>query len=114
MKKHIWLHDEVCYYDSYSPAAIIRNAKIWNIILLLAFCPKIKLKSGFRISCSVRKKLVEESTIIALTPNLLAIFAIFRLSEFKRCNSHVTAKKNSLVSNCSDPDYAQCFSCTTF
>ena len=71
--KHIWLHDEVCYYDSYSPAAIIRNAKTWNIILLLAFCPKVKLKSGFRISYSVRKKLVEESTIIALTPNLLAI-----------------------------------------
>ena len=27
--------------DSYSPVAIIRNAKIWNIILLLAFFRKL-------------------------------------------------------------------------
>ena len=31
------------------------------------------LKSGFRISCSVRKKLFEKSTTTALTPNLLGI-----------------------------------------
>ena len=57
--------------------------------------PNIKLKSGFRISCSVRRKLFEESTITALTPNLLgiSIFLGFLKSggEFKWCNSHVTA-----------------------
>ena len=58
---------------SISPAAIIRNAKFWNIILLVVFFPNVKLKSGFRISCSVRKKLLEESTTTALTPNLLRI-----------------------------------------
>ena len=31
-----FLDDDILYLD-YSPAAIIRNAKIWNIILLLAF-----------------------------------------------------------------------------
>ena len=55
----------------YSPAAIIRNAKLWNIILLLAFFPNVRLKSGFSISCSVRRKLCEESTTTALTPYLL-------------------------------------------
>ena len=35
--------------------------------------PNIKLKSGLRISCSVRRKLFEESTTTALTPNLLGI-----------------------------------------
>ena len=54
------------------------------------------LKSGFRISCSVRRKLFEESATTALTPNLLGIstFLGFLKSgggEFKRCNSHVTA-----------------------
>ena len=34
-------------------------------------CTNIKVKSGFRISCSVRTKLFEESTTTALTPNLL-------------------------------------------
>ena len=58
---------------NYSPAAIIRNAKIWNIILLLAFFPNVRLKSEFRKSCSVRRKLFEESTTTALTPNLLGI-----------------------------------------
>ena len=51
------------HQKSYSPATIIRSAKIGNI----------KLKSGFRISCSVRRKLFEESTTTALTPNLLGI-----------------------------------------
>ena len=59
--------------------------------------PKIKLKSGFRISCSVRKKLFEESTTTALTPNLLVISEFLgflkKRGEFKRCNSHVTAIK---------------------
>ena len=35
--------------------------------------PNVKLKSGFRISCSVRRKLFEESTTTALTPDLLGI-----------------------------------------
>ena len=35
--------------------------------------PTIKLKFGFRISCSVRRKLFEESTTTALTPNILGI-----------------------------------------
>ena len=63
-------------YFCYSPAAIIRNAKIWNVILLLAFFHKIKVKSGFRTSCSVRRNLFEESTTTALTPNLLGILTI--------------------------------------
>ena len=35
--------------------------------------PNFKLKSAIRISCSVRRKLFEESTTTALTPNLLGI-----------------------------------------
>ena len=53
------------------------------------------LKSGFRKSCSVRRKLFEESTTTALAPNLLGIstFLGFLKSggKFKRCNSHMTA-----------------------
>ena len=63
------------YISNYSPAAIIRNAKIWNIILLVAFFPNVKLKNGLRISCSVRGKLFEVFTTTALTPNLLGISA---------------------------------------
>ena len=55
-------------FFNYSPAPIIRNAKIWNIILLHAF-----FRTLSRISCSVRRKLFEESTTTALTPNLLGI-----------------------------------------
>ena len=59
--------------QSYSPAAIIRNAKILLYYFITCIFPNIKLKSGFRISCSVRRKLFEESTTTALTPNLLGI-----------------------------------------
>ena len=55
----------------YSRAATIRNVKICNIINCIF--SNIKLKSGFRISCSVRRKLFEEPATTALTPNLLGI-----------------------------------------
>ena len=75
------------------------NKKRENLECYFITCifPKIKLKSGFRISCSVRRKLFEESTTTALTPNLLGISLIFGFlksgggGEFKRCNSHVMA-----------------------
>ena len=56
----------------------------------------IKLKSGLRISCSVSRKLFEDSTITALTPNLLGISTFLGFLKsggggFKRCNSHVAA-----------------------
>ena len=34
---HIHVYPDMRQYIDYSPAAIIRNAKIWNIILILAF-----------------------------------------------------------------------------
>ena len=47
------------------------------------------------MSCSARRKLFEESSTTALTPNLLGIstFLGFLKSggELKRCNGHVTA-----------------------
>ena len=63
---------------------------------ITCICPKIKLKSGFRISCSVRRKLFEEATTTALIPNhLLGILIFLGFLKggggFKRCNSHVTA-----------------------
>ena len=73
------------------------NKKRENLEYYFMTCifPKIKLKSGFRISCSVSRKLFEKSTTTALTPNLLGIstFLGFLKSggEFKRCNSHVMA-----------------------
>ena len=81
----------------YSPAAIIRNAKIWNIILLLAFFRTLGSNRDLKNPAVSEKKLFEESTTTALTPNLLGIstFLGFLKSggggEFKRCNSHVTA-----------------------
>ena len=53
------------------------NKKRENLEYFFITCifPKIKLKSGFRISCSVIRKLFEESTTNALTPNLLEISA---------------------------------------
>ena len=59
-------------FSNYSPAAIIKNSKIWNIFFTCIF-PKMKLKSEFRISCSVRRKLFEDPNTIALTPNHLGI-----------------------------------------
>ena len=49
------------------------NKKRENLQYYLITCifSKIKLKSGFRISCSVRRKLFEESTTTALISNLL-------------------------------------------
>ena len=51
------------------------NKKRKNLGYYFITCifPNIKLKSGFRISCSVRKKLFENSTSTALAPNLLGI-----------------------------------------
>ena len=53
------------------------NKKRENLEHFFITCifPNIKLKSGFRISCSVRRKLFDESTANALTPNLLGISA---------------------------------------
>ena len=74
------------------------NKKRENLEYYFITCifPNFKLKSGFRISCSVRRKLLEESTITALTPNLVGIskFLGFLNSGgggFKRCNSHAMA-----------------------
>ena len=82
------------------------NKKRENLEYYFITCnfPKLKLKSGFRISCSVRRKLFEESTTTALTPSLLGIltFLCFLKSggggggEFIWCNSHVTAYKSVL------------------
>ena len=76
----------------------MRKAKIWDIFLLLVFFRNIKHISGFRKSCSVRKKLFEDSTYTALTPNLLGISTFLGFLKsggmgggFKQCNSHVTA-----------------------
>ena len=51
------------------------NKKRENLEYYFITCifPNIKLKSGFRISCNVRRKLFEESTATALTPYLLGI-----------------------------------------
>ena len=51
--------------DNYSPES--------GILFYNMHFPNIKLTAGFRISCSVRRKLFEESTITALTPNPLGI-----------------------------------------
>ena len=51
----------------------------------------IKLKSGFRISCSVRRKLLEESTTTALTPNLLGILTFLGFLKSGRNSNGVTA-----------------------
>ena len=51
------------------------NKKRENLEYYFITCmfPKIKLKSGFRISCSVTRKLFEDSSTTALTHNLLEI-----------------------------------------
>ena len=51
------------------------NKKRENLEYYLISCIflNVKLKSGFRISCSVRRKLFEDSTTTALTSNLLGI-----------------------------------------
>ena len=51
------------------------NKKRENLEYYFITCifPNVKLKPGFRISCSVRRKSIEESTSTALTPNLLGI-----------------------------------------
>ena len=59
---------------NYSPAAIIRNTKIGNLILLHAFFRTISL--NLDLEYPVRRKLFEESTTTALTPNILGISTI--------------------------------------
>ena len=82
----------------YSPVAIIRNAQIWNINLLLAFFKKINLNPGFKISCSVRRNFFLTINYHCPDPRPLAwVFRHFRLTEkrggggLKRRNSGVTA-----------------------
>ena len=62
------------YYDS--PVTIIRNAKIWNIILLSAF-----YKKRSNLDLKYPAVSVEQSTTTGLTPNILVISALFWLSE---------------------------------
>ena len=51
----------------------------------------INFKSGFRISCSVRRKLFEEFTSTALTPNLLGISTFLGFLKSGRNLNDVTA-----------------------
>ena len=53
--------------------------------------PNIKLKSWFRISCIVRRKLFEKSTTTALTPNLLGISPFLGVLKSERNLNGVTA-----------------------
>ena len=53
-------------------AAALKRENLEYYFITCIF-PNIKLKSGFRISCSVRRKSFEESTTTGLTPNLLEI-----------------------------------------
>ena len=59
------------------------------------FITFIKLKSGFKISYTVTRKVIDESTTTALAPDLLGILTFLcfleRVGGFKRCNSHATA-----------------------
>ena len=54
------------------------NKKRENLEYYFITCifPNVRLKTGFRKSCSVRRKLFEESSTTALTPNLLGISTI--------------------------------------
>ena len=77
-------HDLQCHYHKSStlkkrPTCQLKpcrnNKKRENLEYYFITCifSNIKFKSGFRISCSVRRKLFEESTSTAMTPNLLGI-----------------------------------------
>ena len=72
-----------------------KNCKNLEYYFITCFFSNVKPKSGFRISCSVRRKMFEESTTTALTPNLLEIstFLGFLKSRggCKCCKSHMTA-----------------------
>ena len=91
-------HMKLCRCGFYNLSTIVlrNNKKCENLEYYFITCmfPKINLKSGFRISCSVRRKLFEEATSTALSPNLLGILTFLGFLEsggnFKRCNSHVT------------------------
>ena len=82
-----------------SPAAIIRNAKIWNIILLLAFFRTLSSNLDLEYP-AVSEENCLKNLLPLPCPQILGNFDIFRLSEkrgeLKRCNSHVTAYKSVL------------------
>ena len=69
---------EICFpvvhYYEYKKSCR-NNKKRENLEYYFISCifPKVKLNSEFIISCSVRRKLFEESTTTALTPYLLGI-----------------------------------------
>ena len=61
------------YQKTFSPVAIIRNAKIWNNILLLAITRTLSSNLDLEYPAVSEIILFEESTTSALTPNILGI-----------------------------------------
>ena len=79
--------------SNYKKKSCRSNKKRENLEYYFITCifPNIKLKSGFRISCSVRRKLFEESTTTTLTPNLLGISTFVGFQKSGRNLNGVTA-----------------------